>query len=852
MPIQRNAAVNPELFEKYVGELALFPVTDPLYWNTQQMIGAAYQTCFKRLGNVEDLTKSLEFFEVALAAMLEGSDQTALVMQNLAGAHRDKFTVLGTSQDIKLALGYDLEGVKILPAGHPHLPIMYYTLGMSYRLSFERFGALKDLELACDNGQAAVDGVSGGPSLANFQYQLAGTYKLLYQRLGNLSDLEASIKYVQASIDALPAGHQSLPLRQEELAASLKNRYYRLGNDADLRAAHSLGKLAVDTMPPGHPYLSHLQYDLASTSLECFRAWDSLEDLDAGKFWQLKAIEATPAGHPQLPIFYQNLGNAYILRYTRLGELEDLELAVKASKEGVDTMPPDHPDLPTYQQSLGRAYHHRFKRLGNINDLYSAIKYNEAALLGTPTDQPEFPSRNQELGGTYRDLYIRLHDIHHLEKAIKYNKLSIEKTPQGHPELADHQLSLAVDYQHFFLHSNNAEHWRLSHIYYQEAVNNTPLGHPQLHARKKNLANSHIIRSKAIRISNPQVAWQDILLALKIRAEAVELIPSNHPEFALYQMDLAKSYDNCFQVMYEVEDLYCVFYFLEAACRNILASPRTVWIAASQWVTVAFDTNLPELCLKAYSTAFSVLPDLLWLGIPMKARHDVLDEYEVSTMIASAASAAIQYQKSELAVEFLEQGQAITQRQLLELQDDPSQLLNQYPNHAARLKQISFQLWQQKVQEYEETTSSPNFYILANDRRKLISEIRGLPGFQDFFLPPSYEKLSIVAQNGPVIMLNCHKKKSHAIILVSPQKLQTIELPHVSNFEAEKQLGNLKKALSICHIEARDLEAGLEMARAGRVFHRDTAEADFLFKKLIQWLQMAILEPVSPVLKEVC
>jgi len=852
MPIQRNAAVNPELFEKYVGELALAPVTDSLYWNKQQMIGAAYQTRFKRLGNVEDLTKSLEFFEVALAAMPKGSDQTALVMQNLAGAHRDKFTVLGTSQDIKLALGYDLEGVKILPAGHPHLPIMYHSLGMSYRLSFERFGALKDLELACDNGQAAVDGVSGGPSLANFQYQLAGTYKYLYQRLGNLSDLEASIKYVQASVDALPAGHQSLPLRQHELATSLKNRYYRLGNDADLRAAHSLGKLAVDTMPPGHPHLNYLHYDLALTSLECFKAWDSLEDLEAGKFWQLKAIEATPAGHPKLPSFYQNLGYAYSLRYTRLGELEDLELAVKNSKEGVDTMPPDHPALPIYQQSLGRTYHLRFKRLGNINDLYSAIKHNEAALLGTPTDQPEFPLRNQELGGIYTDLYIRLGDIHHLEKAIEYNKLAIEKTPQGHPGLAGCQEYLAADYQHFFFHSNNGEHWRLSHLYHQEAVNNTPLGHPQLPARKQNLAHSHVIRSEAIQNFSSKLAWQDILLALKYRAEAVESTPPNHPEFALYQINLAVSYNNCFKVKNEVEDLYCVFYFLEAACRNISASPHTVWNAASHWATLAIDNNLPESCLTAYSTAFSVLPDLLWLGIPMKARHDVLDEYKVSTMIASAASAAIQYQKSELAVAFLEQGQAITQRQLLELQDDSSQLLNQYPNHAARLKQISFQLWQQKMQEYEETTSSPNFYILANDRKRLISEIRGLPGFQDFFLPPSYEKLSIAAQNGPVIMLNCHEKRSHAMILVSPQKLETIELPHVSDFEAEKQLGNLRKALSICHIEARDLEAGLETARAGRVFHRDTAEADFLFKKLIQWLQMAILEPVFSVLKEVC
>ncbi|KIK09675.1 hypothetical protein K443DRAFT_82476 [Laccaria amethystina LaAM-08-1] len=814
------------------------------------MIAITYQTRFKRLGNVDDLTESLEFYKVALAAMPEGSDQTALVMQNLAGAHRDKFAVLGTSQDIKLALGYDLEAVKVLPAGHPDLPIMYHSLGLSYRLSFEWFGSLKDLELARDNGQTAVDGVSEGPSLANFQYQLAGTYKLLYQRLGNLSDLEVSIKYVKASIDALPAGHQSLPLRQQELAASLKNRYYRLGNDADLRAAHSLGKLAVDTMPPGHPYLAYLQYDLALTSLECFKAWDSLEDLEAGKFWQLRAIEATPAGHPELPSFYQNLGNAYSLRYTRLGELEDLELAIKNSKEAVGATPPDHPALPIYQQSLGKSYHHRFIRLGNLDDLYSAIKYNEAALLGTPTDQPEFPLRNQELGATYRDLYIRLGDIHHLEKAIEYNKLAVEKTPQGHPELAGRQLYLAAAYLRFFLHSNNKEHWNLSHKYYQEAVNNTPLGHPQLPARKQNLAHSYVVRSMAIHISNPKLAWQDILLALKYRAEAVESTPSNHPDFALYQLDLAASYDSCFQVKHEVEDLYCVFYLLEAVCRNISAFPGIVLIAASYWATVAFAADLPELCLKACSIAFSVLPDLLWLGIPMKARHDVLYEYGVSGMIASAVSAAIQYQKPELAVAFLEQGQAITQRQLLELQDDSSQLLNKYPSHAARLKQISFQLWHQKMQEDEETTFGLDFHVLANDRRKLIHEIRSLPDFQDFFLPHGYKKLSIAAQNGPVIMINCHDNKSHAIILVSPEKLQTIELPHVSNFEAKKQLGNLRKALSICHIEARGLEAGFEKSRAGRVFHRDTAEADFLFKKLIWWLQMAILEPVFSVLKE--
>jgi hypothetical protein len=62
---------------------------------------------------------------------------------------------------------------------------------------------------------------------------------------------------------------------------------------------------------------------------------------------------------------------------------------------------------------------------------------------------------------------------------------------------------------------------------------------------------------------------------------------------------------------------------------------------------------------------------------------------------------------------------------------------------------------------------------LLKERDTLVSHIRGLPGFEDFFKPPSFQTLRSVASRGPVIIVNHSKWRSDILILLrdSPPSL---------------------------------------------------------------------------------
>jgi hypothetical protein len=115
-------------------------------------------------------------------------------------------------------------------------------------------------------------------------------------------------------------------------------------------------------------------------------------------------------------------------------------------------------------------------------------------------------------------------------------------------------------------------------------------------------------------------------------------------------------------------------------------------------------------CIKAYSTAFSLLPDVLWIGHTIKTHQDATSRIHISYVTSNAISACIDYGYLSLAIKFLEQGLATTFQQLSQLKADLKVLPSE---DAERLHWLSSQLY---------TKTSDNLVGVAIERNSLLKK----------------------------------------------------------------------------------------------------------------------------------
>lgn len=72
---------------------------------------------------------------------------------------------------------------------------------------------------------------------------------------------------------------------------------------------------------------------------------------------------------------------------------------------------------------------------------------------------------------------------------------------------------------------------------------------------------------------------------------------------------------------------------------------------------------------------------------------------------------------------------------------------------------------------------------------KAVKDIRRLDGFEDFLLPPSYDKLKIAADNGPVILINITDLRCDAIIARRLDEPILVPLPGATSISIQDLVG---------------------------------------------------------------
>jgi hypothetical protein len=182
--------------------------------------------------------------------------------------------------------------------------------------------------------------------------------------------------------------------------------------------------------------------------------------------------------------------------------------------------------------------------------------------------------------------------------------------------------------------------------------------------------------------------------------------------------------------------------------------------------------------LQGYAVAFELLPQVAWMGQTILAQHSELTS--MGNIASEAAATAISASQYDTALEWLEQGRSVVWNQLLQLRTPVDKLCEEQPTLANDLLHVSTALERassrdvstqrlstQSNQDISMEEEAQHHRRLAEKWEALVTKIRDIPGFEDFLQPKKLAQLCRAADAGPVVVVNVHKSRCDALILMA-------------------------------------------------------------------------------------
>ncbi|KAJ7736600.1 CHAT domain-containing protein [Mycena maculata] len=791
-----------------------------------QGLAASLGSRYRRLGDVKDLEAAVQKFQEAMDLTPADNPNRPSRLQSLALSLKDRYERLGELQDLEAALQRDQEAVELTPADHPDRVDWLNSLGVSFGYRYQRVGEVKDLEAALQKFQEAVDLTPvDHPARAVQLQNLATSFRDRYHRLGELKDLEAAVQKFQEAVDLTPSDHPDRACYVKGLAVSLTDRYQRLGDINDLEAALQGDQEAVDLTPADHPNRARRLQSLAVSLKDRYQRLGELKDLEAALQRDQEAVDLTPADHPDKARRLQSLAVSFGKRYWRLGELKDLEAALQRDQEAVDLTPAYHPARAGQLQGLAVSFKDRYRKLGELKDLEAALQKDQEAVDLTPANHPARAGRLQSLAVSFRDRYQRLGELKDLEASLQQNQEAVDLTPADHPDRAPRLQSLAVSLRDHYQRLGDLTDLEAAMQKFQAALDLTPADHPDLAYRLQGLAGSFTDRYEKLG------ELKDLEAALQKAQEAINLTPADHRGRAGRLQSLAASFRHLYARFKEPKHLKLVHtHYSDSFNTQAPSDPEPSWTAALSWALFSKEFE-PAHCLTAYSAAFDLLPQLLWIGHTIPVRQDTIRRLDVGYVTSTATRTAITLSDLISAIQFFEQGLATAFQQMLQLKPN----FDVVPSEQAKtLQKLSYEL-------YSGTSDNPS--RVARERQELLQKIRERPGLEHFLLPQPYKVLCQASRGGPVVMLNSHENGCDGIIILSPMS----DPVHVAFLNLTLDLLKfrqkaLKELLRHFNVRTRGEPVSTRMFGHREGFRSRPIEEHFT--DLLTWLWNNVVEPI--------
>ncbi|KAJ7928232.1 CHAT domain-containing protein [Mycena leptocephala] len=417
------------------------------------------------------------------------------MLDNLGGSLFRRFERLGDLDDLNKSVKIREDAVHLTPDGHPDKPTMLNNLGNSLVRRFERLSDLDSLNKAIKIREDALHLAPDGHLYRASMLNNLGTCLLMrFEKLGNLDDLNKSVSMKEEAVHLTPDGHPDKPSRLNNLGNSLVCRFERLGDLDNLNKSVKLREDAVHLTPDGHPDKPSMLNNLGNSLVCRFGRIGDLEDLNRCVWVMQEAVRLTPEGHPDKPSRLNNLGNSLLSRFERLGDLDDLNKSLLMHEDAVCLTPDGHPDQPLRLKNLGGSLVRRFERLGDLNDLNKSVLRGQDAARLAPDGDPDKPSMLNNLGGSLLRRFEQLGDLEDVNKSVSMRQDAVHLTPDGHPGKPSMLNNLGNSLVRRFERLGDLDDLNKSIKVREDAIHLTPDDHPYKPSILNNLGNSLVRR----------------------------------------------------------------------------------------------------------------------------------------------------------------------------------------------------------------------------------------------------------------------------------------------------------------------------------------------------------------------
>lgn len=131
---------------------------------------------------------------------------------------------------------------------------------------------------------------------------------------------------------------------------------------------------------------------------------------------------------------------------------------------------------------------------------------------------------------------------------------------------------------------------------------------------------------------------------------------------------------------------------------------------------------------------------------------------------------------------------------------------------------------------------------LAAAREKIIKQVRKIPGFELFLRPKTFDKLTPAAYEGPVAIINIHKLRCGALVLIPHNSLHpTASIVHIplESFSYEMSMDlflRFRRLLSSAGVRAQNVR------KSERESHCDNSKD--LFGNILYDLWVHVVKPI--------
>ncbi|KAJ4125314.1 hypothetical protein NW768_008931 [Fusarium equiseti] len=683
---------------------------------------------YRRTGETKYLDESIRIRREALASM-HSEDQTDKALQShlLSNHLCDRFAESEDFDDLTEAIELGLQALELTTEEqHAQRESFLKRLKFLFEEKFEETSDLADFDEVLRYQRLIIESTGAKDSNLLFN-RLSALSSLLVQRstiTRQISDLDEGVLIMKRVLKTRPGDERAM----KKLMHTLYSRYQKTADLSDLKSCIELRRQIKDSSKTDKSKVEWILTLARYLTILHERTEDEglLEEAFVVANEALSIIDESRWESGWLSCLARMFG----CQYLKTEALTDIDEAIRLDRLALNANPTKE-NREVIFTNLGNRLGDRYLRTGSEDDINGAIEYAREALQQDPKSYSQLYNVAIKLG----DRFTRIGDLKDVNEAIELERMALEMIPLDHSERVDYLNALGNQLADRFQHKR---------------------------------------------------ALIDLEEAIEIAKGCLVILSENHPHRASRLNNLAGRLLDLYNVKGNESDLTEAIAQYRLALNHEPSDTEDRIEAGQAIISNCSDT---QQVYDAARTAVGLVPNLVSWSHENSDRQFVLGR--VAGLASDAAAAALQAGQSPMtALKLLEQGRGIIGSSLQDMRSDVEDLEKHSPELAERYRSLQTELDRSRITNaiFKESGRLLNRrHVAAKDFTDITAEIRRVPGYETFMLPPGDDEICKASEYGPIIVINTSRLRCDAL-LVLDSRVQSLHLSGLTLKELEYQI----------------------------------------------------------------